>query len=178
MILFCKWSDNVSNWGASLLQRGRPVMTISFPFSSAMVVGFRNRTVFFMILFVLFWIFHSYFKYFMILFVLFWISTGVLTVTGGCWIKFQVWGNETGKWPPCGLLRGEILPQISARTPDTNHKDHQIKYLPLSPTPKFHISPQQWMEFCPAGSCVPTPVNIRKLLREVPRRLSQMPAHK
>ena len=170
-------------------------MTISFPFSSAIVVEFRNRTVFFMILFVLFWIFHGYFKYFMILFVLFWIfhdyfkyfmilfvlfwiSTGVLTVTGGCWIKFQVWGNETGKWPPCGLLRGEILPQISARTPDTNHKDHQIKYLPLSPTPKFHISPQQWMEFCPAGSCVPTPVNIRKLLREVPRRLSQMPVHK
>ena len=74
----------------------------------------------------------------MILFVLFWISTGVLTVTGGCWIKFQVWGNETGKWPPCGLLRGEILPQISARTPDTNHKDHQIKYLPPQ---KFHISP-------------------------------------
>ena len=36
----------------------------------------------------------DYFKYFLILFVLFWISTGVLTVTGGCWIKFQVWGNQ------------------------------------------------------------------------------------
>ena len=95
-------------------------------------------------------------------------------LSSGCWIKFQV---QSGKRTGQRLLGGEIQPQISVQAPaqlDTNHKDHQIKYLPPQ---KFHISPPRGI-LSRGFMCAVQPVNIRKLPREVPRRLSQMPLNK
>ena len=90
----------------------------------------------------------------------------------GCWIKFQV-RLANGLASACWEVKYSHKYQ-SRHQLDTNHKDHQIKYLPPQ---KFHISPPRGI-LPRSFMCADTPVNIRKLPREVPRRLSQMPVNK